>query len=63
VVYDGKLKLPELKEFMADFALDERKEDYVIASKQRKESPYAQKLNGVRIVEDIEDMKEMVLDD
>ena len=46
VVYDGPLKLPELKKFVSEFALDisDKKEDYVIASKKRKESAAAQKL-------------------
>lgn len=50
---------------MSDFALDlsEKREDYVIASKKRKESGSAQRLQGLTIVEDIEDMKELIMDD
>lgn len=40
IVYEGKLKLPELSQFMEDYALsaNEAKQDFVIASKKRKES-------------------------
>lgn len=65
VVYDGKLKLPELKAFMEQYALDpeDAKEDYAIASKKKKESPYSQNLNGMRIVEDVDEMKELIIDE
>jgi hypothetical protein len=35
----------------------------VIASKKRKESAAAQKLQGLTIVEDIEEMKELIMDE
>lgn len=65
IVYDGKLKLPELRQFMEDFALpaNEAKQDYVIASKKRKESSQAQRLKGLRIVESVEEMKDFIMDD
>lgn len=65
VVYDGKLKLPELKEFVSQYALsaDEKKEDYAISSKKRKEAGSAQRLDGLRIVEDVEEMKSLIMDE
>lgn len=65
IVYDGKLKLPDLKAFVQEYALsaDEAKEDYAITSKKRKEAATAQRLEGLRIVESIDEMKSLIMDE
>lgn len=65
IVYDGKLKLPDLKAFVAEYALspENAKEDYTITSKKRKEAATAQRLEGLRIVEDIDEMKSLIMDE
>jgi hypothetical protein len=63
IVYDGKLKLPDLREFVEPYALKKPKEDVVIESKKRKEAGSAQSLEGLRIVEDLEEMKNLIMDE
>ena len=65
ITYEGKLKLPELRAFVDQYALDESqaKQDFAIASKQRKESKNGQRQNGFVIIEDIEELKDLILDE
>lgn len=65
IIYDGKLKLPEIKAWVQQYALEpsQVKEDFVIASKKRKESAAGQHLRGFTIIEEIEEIKELILDE
>lgn len=65
IIYDGKLKLPELRTFVEQYSLDptQAKEDFVIASKKRKESASGQRQKGFIIVEDVKEMHELILDE
>jgi len=65
IVYEGKLKLPELNSFVDEYALSksEAKADYYIASKTQEEMKANSAKQGYRVVDSIDKMKDIVLDD